>query len=236
MIAHLKIDFVSDVACPWCIIGLRALEEALAQSADALDAEIAFQPFELNPTMPFGGQNIGEHVAQKYGSTREQSAANRAMIVDRAAELGFTMAMTDDSRIYNTFDAHRLLHWAGIEGRQSELKHALFDANFTDNADPGDHQVLVAAAAKAGLDPVTAGEVLNSGRYADEVLQAEEYWRGRGINAVPAIVINGKHLISGGQPVAVFEPACGRSRAQLVQAVSQVSGLAIVPCIDRPVA
>ena len=117
MTAHLKIDFVSDIACPRCVIGLRALEEALAQSVDALDAEIAFQPFELKPTMPSDGQNIGEHVAQKYGSTREQSAANRAMIVGRAAELGFTMAMNDDSRIYNTFDAHRLLHWAGIEGR-----------------------------------------------------------------------------------------------------------------------
>ncbi len=169
MIAHLKTDFVSDLACPWCIIGLRALTEALAQSAEALNAEIAFQPFELNPTMPFGGQNIGEHVAQKYGSTREQSAANRAMIVGRAAELGFTMAMTDDSRIYNMFDAQRLLHWASIEGRQSALEHALFDANFTDGADPGDHQVLVAAAAKAGLDPVAAGDVLSSGRYADEV-------------------------------------------------------------------
>ncbi len=135
MTAHLKIDFVSDVACPWCIIGLSVLEEAVARSADALDVEIAFQPFELNPTMPAGGQNIGEHIAQKYGSTREQSAANRAMIVGRAAELGFTMAMTDDSRIYNTFDAHRLLHWAGIEGRQSALKHALFAVNFTDNAE-----------------------------------------------------------------------------------------------------
>ncbi|WP_380780058.1 DsbA family oxidoreductase [Sphingomonas sp. R86520] len=207
MTAHLKIDFVSDIACPWCVIGLRALEEALAQSADALDAKIAFQPFELNPTMPAGGQNMVEHVAQKYGSTREQSAANRAMIVGRAAELGFTMAMTDDSRIYNTFDAHRLLHWAGIEGRQSELKHALFDANFTANTDPGDRQVLIDAAVKAGLDPVAAGDVLGSGRYADEVRQAEDYWRSRGINAVPAIVIDGKHLISGGQPVAAFEQA-----------------------------
>ncbi len=207
MTAHLKIDFVSDIACPWCIIGLRALEDALARSADALDAEIAFQPFELNPTMPAGGQNIGEHIAQKYGSTREQSAANRAMIVDRAAALGFTMVMTDESRIYNTFDAHRLLHWAGVEGRQSDLKHALFDANFTDNVDPGNHQVLIAAAAKVGLDPVAAGDVLSTGRYADEVRQAEEYWRRRGINSVPAIVIDGTHLISGGQPAAVFEQA-----------------------------
>lgn len=162
MTAHLKIDFVSDIACPWCIIGLRALEEALARAADALDAEIVFQPFELNPAMPAGGQNIGEHIAEKYGSTPEQSAANRAMIVDRARDLGFTMAMTETSRIYNTFDAHRLLHWAQIEGGQAALKHALFTANLTDNVDPGDHRVLVDAAAKAGLDPVAAEEVLRS--------------------------------------------------------------------------
>ncbi len=207
MTANLKIDFVSDIACPWCIIGLRALEEALVRASDALEAEIVFQPFELNPAKPAGGQNIGEHIAEKYGSTREQSQANRAMIVGRAADLGFTMVMNDDSRIYNTFDAHRLLHWAGIEGRQAALKHALFDANFTDNADPGDHGVLVAAATKAGLDPVAADEVLRSGRYADEVRAAEDLWRSRGINAVPAVVINGRHLISGGQPVAVFEQA-----------------------------
>ncbi|SFO40320.1 DsbA family oxidoreductase [Sphingomonas sp. OK281] len=207
MTAHLKIDFVSDIACPWCIIGLRALEEALVRAADALDAEIVFQPFELNPAMPAGGQNIGEHIAEKYGSTPEQSAANRAMIVDRARDLGFTMAMTETSRIYNTFDAHRLLHWAQVEGGQGALKHALFTANFTDNADPGDHRVLVDAAAKAGLDPVAAEEVLRSGRYADEVRAAEGLWRARGINAVPAIVINDRHLISGGQPVDVFERA-----------------------------
>ena len=213
MTAHLKIDFVSDIACPWCIIGLRALEEALVRAADALDAEIVFQPFELNPAMPAGGQNIGEHIAEKYGSTPEQSAANRAMIVERARELGFTMAMTETSRIYNTFDAHRLLHWAKIEGRQGALKHALFSANFSDNADPGDHHVLVDAAEKAGLDPVAADEVLRSGRYADEVRAAEEQWRARGVNAVPAIVINDRHLISGGQPVEVFEQALRRIAA-----------------------
>jgi len=207
MTAHLKIDFVSDIACPWCIIGLRALEEALARAADALNAEIVFQPFELNPAMPAGGQNIGEHIAEKYGSTPEQSAANRAMIVDRARELGFTMTMTETSRIYNTFDAHRLLHWAQVEGGQAALKHALFTANFTDSVDPGDHHVLVDAATKAGLDPVAAEEVLRLGRYADEVRAAEELWRARGINAVPAIVINDRHLISGGQPVEVFEQA-----------------------------
>jgi predicted DsbA family dithiol-disulfide isomerase len=205
MTAHMKIDFVSDVSCPWCIIGLRGLEEALARASDTLDATITFQPFELNPSMPDGGQNIVEHVAQKYGSTTEQSDANRTMIIARAAELGFTMAMSSKSRIYNTFDAHRLLHWAGLAGHQAELKHALFAANFTDNKDMADRSVLVEAAECAGLDGAQAAEILSSDRYADDVRQAENEWRSRGINAVPAIVINGKHLISGGQPVAVFE-------------------------------
>lgn len=214
MTSPMKIDFVSDIACPWCIIGLRGLEEALARSKDAIDATITFQPFELNPDMPAGGQNIGEHIAQKYGSTPEQSEANRAMITARAAELGFTMKMTPDSRIYNTFDAHRLLHWAEAAGHQAALKHALFEANFTKAKDPGDRDVLIAAAEQAGLDGGEAGEVLDSGRYADEVRQAEALWRSRGINAVPAIVINDRHLISGGQPVEVFERALRQIAAE----------------------
>ena len=205
MATPMKIDFVSDVSCPWCIIGLIGLEQALQHSRDAVDAEIVFRPFELNPSMPPGGQNIGEHVAQKYGSTPAQSAANRQMITDRAAELGFTMTMTSDSRIYNTFDAHRLLHWAEQAGHQAELKHELFTANFTEGKDPGDHDVLVEAAERAGLDGTAAADVLASGRYADEVRREAALWRSRGIDAVPAIVINDKHLISGGQPVEVFE-------------------------------
>src|SRR3978361_2408868 len=124
MARPLKIDFVSDVSCPWCIIGLRSLEEALARTGDVVDAEIRFHPFELNPEMPPDGQKIVEHLAQKYGSTPEQSAANREMIRERAAALGFTMATSDQSRIYNTFDAHRLLHWSELEGRQAALKRA----------------------------------------------------------------------------------------------------------------
>ena len=207
MTMPMKIDFVSDVSCPWCIIGLRGLEEALERTRDAIDATIVFRPFELNPTMPAGGQNIAEHIAQKYGSTPEQSDSNRRMIIDRAAELGFDMAMTRDSRIYNTFDAHRLLHWAEQAGHQAELKHALFTANFTEGKDPGNHDVLVEAAVRAGLDGDAAADVLASGRYADEVRRDAAFWRSRGINAVPAIVINDKHLISGGQPIEVFEAA-----------------------------
>ena len=157
--------------------------------------------------MPAGGQNIVEHVAQKYGSTPEQSAANREMIRARAAEVGFTMATSDQSRIYNTFDAHRLLHWAALEGKQAALKHALFDAYFTDGQDPSDPVVLVAAAEKAGLDGEAAAEILATGRYADEVRDAEKLWQSRGISAVPAVVINDRYLISGGQPPEAFEKA-----------------------------
>jgi len=204
---NLKIDFVSDVSCPWCIIGLRGLEEGLARASDVVTAEIAFQPFELNPDMPPEGQNIVEHVAQKYGSTPEQSAASRTMIRDRAAAVGFTIAATDESRIYNTFDAHRLLHWAKEAGDQKALKVALFEAYFTEGRDPSDPEILVAAAGKAGLDPDAAREVLASGRYADEVRQAERLWQSRGIGAVPAVVIDGKYLISGGQLPEAFEKA-----------------------------
>lgn len=214
MTTAMKIDFVSDVSCPWCIIGLLGLEQALERSSGAIDAEIVFRPFELNPAMPAGGQNIAEHVAQKYGSPPAQSAANRQMITDRAAELGFTMAMSGDSRIYNTFDAHRLLHWAEQAGHQTELKHALFTANFTEGKDPGNYDVLVEAAERAGLDGKAAAEVLSSGRYAEEVRQEAALWRSRGIDAVPAIVVNDRHLISGGQPVEVFETVLRRIAAE----------------------
>lgn len=211
----LKIDFVSDVSCPWCIIGLKGLEEALARTEGVVDAKITFQPFELNPQMAPEGENIGEHIARKYGSTPEQSAANRQMIRDRAGALGFAMNSSADSRIYNTFDAHRLLHWAEIEGGQAALKHALFEAYFTDQQDPSNHDVLVAAAEKAGLDGAAAREVLASGRYAEEVRAAEQLWQSRGINSVPAIVIEDKWLISGGQPPEAFEEALREIAAQM---------------------
>lgn len=217
MAQKMKIDFVSDVSCPWCIIGLRGLEEALARTSDEIEAEIHFQPFELNPDMPAAGQNIVEHITQKYGSTPAQSAATREMIRARAAGVGFTMAMSDESRIYNTFDAHRLLHWAEGEGRQTELKHALFDAYFTEGKSPSDPDVLVAAATKAGLDGDAARAVLASDRFAAEVRAAEQLWQSRGISSVPAIVIDEKYLISGGQPPEVFEDALRRIAADMAK-------------------
>lgn len=203
----MQIDFVSDISCPWCVIGLRGLEQAIAAVGDLVTLDIRFQPFELNPQMPAEGQDIGEHIRQKYGSTPEQSAANRTMIRERAAALGFTMAMVEGSRIYNTFDAHRLLHWAAIEGRQSAVKHAMFAAYFTDGLNPGDVDVLVDVAEASGLDGAAARDVIMSGRYADEVRAEEHHWTSQGVSAVPAVIIDGKYLISGGQPAAAFERA-----------------------------
>ena len=207
MTQPMKIDFISDVSCPWCAIGLHSLETALGRARDVVDATIEFQPYELNPTMSPQGQNIVEHVAQKYGSTRAQSEANRDILRARAAEVGFSMPVSEHSRIYNTRDAHRLLHWAAGEGRQSELKHRLFDANFTENLNVSDHAVLADAVEKAGLDRAKAQAVLASNRYAEEIGDAERMWRARGIHSVPAILINGKHLISGGQTPEIFEQA-----------------------------
>ena len=216
MARAMKIDFVSDVSCPWCIIGLKGLEEALDRTGDLIDADIHFQPFELNPDMPAEGQNIGEHIRQKYGSTPEQSASTREMIRARSAELGFTMNSSDESRIYNTFDAHRLLHWAEGEGRQQALKHVLFEIYFTEGRSPGDHDVLVEAAERAGLPADIAREILDTDRYAQEVRAAEQLWRSRGINSVPAIVIDGRYLISGGQPPEAFEQALRKIAAEAV--------------------
>ncbi len=210
----MKIDFVSDVSCPWCVIGLKGLETALARTGDLIDADIHFQPFELNPAMEPEGENIGEHIARKYGATPEQSAVTRQMIRDRAAALGFTMNQSAESRIYNTFDAHRLLHWAEGEGRQKALKLALFEAYFTDQQVMSDHDVLVAAAEKAGLDGAAAREVLESVRYAEDVRAAEQLWQSRGIQSVPAIVIDDRYLISGGQPPEAFEQALRQIAAE----------------------
>ncbi|HEU4817104.1 DsbA family oxidoreductase [Janthinobacterium sp.] len=203
----IRIDFVSDVSCPWCVIGLKSLEQALAKLDGTVQADIHFQPFELNANMPPEGEDIGEHIARKYGSTPEQMAQSREAIRARGEQLGFTFAMDKRGRIYNTFDAHRLLHWAGLEGRQKALKMALFDAYFTQGQDPSSHEVLLKVAGDVGLDTVKAAEVLASDAYADEVRAQERFYQQNGINSVPAVIINERHLISGGQPPEVFEQA-----------------------------
>lgn len=203
----LKIDFVSDVSCPWCAIGLKALEQAIAHVGPELDVDLHFQPFELNPQMPAEGEDTAEHLARKYGSSPEQLAANREAIRARGASLGFTFNQRD--RIYNTFDAHRLLHWAGLEGRSCELalKNALLRAYFTDCDDVSAQVNLIRIAEDAGLEADRARQILESGEFTEEVRKREQYYLDNGIHSVPAVIINDRHLISGGQPVEVFENA-----------------------------
>jgi predicted DsbA family dithiol-disulfide isomerase len=205
MTAHIEIDFVSDVACPWCAIGLAGLEESLRRSADAISATIRFQPFELHPSMPPGGENIDEFIGGRYSADTARLEAMRADVRARAANVGVEFNQNASSRIYNTFDAHRLLQWAMESGKQLALKHALFKANFADNADISSHAILICAAVTAGLDAAEAEAVLTSGRYAAGVREAEQLWMSRGIQAVPAIIVNGQWLISGGQTPETFE-------------------------------
>jgi predicted DsbA family dithiol-disulfide isomerase len=216
MTAALKIDFVSDISCPWCAIGLASLEQALERLKDEVRAELHFQPFELNPAMPPGGQDITEHLTQKYRSTPEQQAAARDAIRERGAEVGFEFRKEGRDRIYNTFNAHRLLHWAGTVGpdRQHALKKSLLKAYFTEGRSPAQAPVLIDGAARAGLDPVRAAEILEGDEFAGEVRERQKFYQDHGIHAVPAVIINDRHLIQGGQPPEVFEQALRQIAAQ----------------------
>ena len=203
----MKIDFVSDVACPWCAVGLNSLEMALARLGDELPVELRFQPFELNPAMPAEGQDATEYLARKYQLSAEQVAQNRQAIVERGAAVGFSFGQR--TRVWNTFDAHRLLHWAGLQGAtyQRDLKHALLRAYHSHGENPGAREVLLRLAGEVGLDVAAAREVLDAGRYADEVRAGEALYQRLGINSVPSVIVNDTHLIQGGQPPEVFEQA-----------------------------
>ena len=205
----LKIDFVSDIACPWCAIGLAALEQALARSQDAVQATLHFQPFELNPGMPPEGEDLTEHLTRKYGSTPAQQTQIQATIRARGAAAGFAFKPEGRGRIVNTFDAHRLLHWAGLQGEapQLALKRALLAAYHGRGERVDQPDVLLAAVRAAGLDEARASAILAGDEYADAVRAAEHEWIQAGIQSVPAVVINDRHLISGGQPAEVFEQA-----------------------------
>ena len=203
----LRIDFVSDVVCPWCAIGLASLEQALHRLEREVAVELHVQPFELNPQMGPAGEDIAEHLQAKYGLDEAQLAENQERIRARGAELGVVFDTTRRRRIHNTFDAHRLLHWAGEEGRQLELKRALLQGYFTEGRDVSDHATLVEIATGAGLPAERARAILASDEFATEVRTVEQFFQQAGITGVPAIIIERKHLISGGQPPEVFEQA-----------------------------
>lgn len=207
MPVSVRIDIVSDVMCPWCAIGYASLSRALQAMAGQVEADIHWQPFELNPDMPGEGQNLREHLQQKYGSSAEESKAVRERITSMGEQLGVTFNFTDEQRIVNTFSAHQLLHWAGNSGLQTALKMALFNAYFRDGLDVSRHDVLVDIARDVGLDAQQAHAVLADQRYAAEVRNKEQQWQESGIRSVPAIILDQKYLLSGAQPPEAYVKA-----------------------------
>ena len=216
----MKIDFVSDIACPWCAVGLNALEIALQRIGDDIPVTLHMQPFELNPDMAMEGEDAAAYLSRKYGLDTAQLTANRANIRARGDAVGFSFG--DRTRVWNTFDAHRLLHWAGLQdaAKQRALKHALLRAYHGEGRNPGAKDVLIELAQEAGLDAAAAQGILESDHYQQDVRTAEQLWISRGINSVPAVIIDDRHLISGGQPPDVFEQALRQIAAETQQAMA----------------
>ncbi len=225
-VLRVRIDFISDVACPWCAIGLKSLQRALSRLSGEVEAEWHFQPFELNPQLPPEGADATQNLMLKYGRGASEIEAMRATIRQRGAELGFAYNVGPGSRIHNTFDAHRLLHWAGLEGRQTALAEALFGAYFTEGRDVSDPAVLQEVAAGCGLDGARAAQILGSDEYAAEVRTREEFYTTRGIHSVPSILFDQQKMVPGAQPPEMFEQFLRGLIAERAQAAGAVAGAA----------
>jgi predicted DsbA family dithiol-disulfide isomerase len=217
MPAQLHVDIVSDVVCPWCAIGYAQLERAAAMIADRADVSVRWHPFELAPDTPKEGKALADYSRERYGATPEQAVASRARIIDTGKALGIDFAYSPDSRIYNSFDAHRLLAWAGEHGGQTALKQALFAAYFSAQRNIADAEVLLDAVAAAGLDRKAAADVLATVAYAEQVRAEEAHWIDQNVTGVPAFIVNGKYMIPGAQDaetmVRVFARVLDREAA-----------------------
>ena len=202
---HLDIAFISDVACPWCAIGLASLDQALARLGGEVEAAVHVEPFELNPDMSPEGAEVVPYLARKYGRTPEQIAQAQARIRERGAAVGFSFGAR--KHVWNTFDAHRMLHWAGLEGRALELERALLRAYHGEGRNPGAADVLVDLAGAVGLDRARAKSIVEGDEFAAEVRERERYWLQRGVSGVPHVIVNDSYVIEGAQPPEAFEQA-----------------------------
>lgn len=220
---QLKLQFVSDIACPWCAVGLASLLQALARCGDALCAVLTFEPFELNPNMPPQGEDTSAYLLRKYGATAQSQAQTQRLLQERGAAVGVQFAPQGRSRIVNTFDAHRLLWWAGQHSpaQQLALKQALLRAYHELDQRVDQASVLLDVVGELGLDAAQAGQILAGDEFAAEVRAAEQRWQHAGVQSVPTLIIDGQHAISGGQPPEVFEQAL----RQLAGANSPAAGL-----------
>ncbi|MFI8379827.1 DsbA family oxidoreductase [Leeuwenhoekiella sp. NPDC079379] len=205
MANKLKIDIVSDVVCPWCIIGYKRLDKAIKELGLEDQIELEWQPFELNPYMPVEGQNLREHIAEKYGSTTEQQEESQQRMIDAGAELGFTFDYFEEMRMANTFDAHILLEYAKDFGKQTELKMQLIKAFFSERKDVSRKSILEEALLKVGLNAEEALERLDSEEARYEVRTTQSYWKNLGVNSVPTFIFDRKSALTGAQPVDVFK-------------------------------
>jgi predicted DsbA family dithiol-disulfide isomerase len=208
---RLHVAFVSDVTCPWCAIGLAELQRAIERLGTELAVDIAVEPFELNPGLSAEGQDIVEYAAAKYGATREQVAERQALIRARAAAAG--LRFVPRTRVWNTFDAHRLLLWSGLQGRALELKRVLLDAYHAHGRNPGSHAELLRLAGQVGLDVEGTRSVLAGSAYADDVRARVRHWQARGIASVPAVIVDDRWLLAGAQPADVYETALRQAAA-----------------------
>ncbi len=198
----IRIDIISDVVCPWCIIGYKQLERA--QSETGVPAVIYWHPFELNPDMSEKGEDLSDHITAKYGTTPEDGEKTRSKLTALGEDLGFTFDYSNDMRMVNTFRAHQLLHWTASKGRQHQMKMALFSAYFTDRRNVDDPKVLVDIIGNIGLDAEEATTILSEARFADKVRQHETFWTSRGVQGVPTMVFGGQHALVGAQGVEAY--------------------------------
>ena len=219
----IRIDIVSDVGCPWCIIGYKRLEEALSRLEGEVAPDIHWHPFELNPMMPQEGQDLREHIAEKYGIDPKQSAGTRQRLTEIGASLGVSFNYFDEMRMVNTFRAHQLLFWAEQHGKKTELELELFDRYFTRQENVNDTAVLVDAAGQVGLDEVEAAELLSDERYARDVREQQRFWLQQGIHAVPSFILNRRYLIPGAQEADVFVAALERIRDGEAEAAEETA-------------
>jgi predicted DsbA family dithiol-disulfide isomerase len=202
---RIDIAFVSDVACPWCAIGLASLEQALARLGGEVEAALRVEPFELNPDMGPGGAEVIPYLVRKYGRTPEQVAQAQARIRERGAAVGFSFGAR--RHVWNTFDAHRVLHWAGLEGRALELERALLRAYHGEGRNPGAEDVLMDLAGAVGLDAARVKSIVEGDEFASDVRERERFWQKRGVTGVPYVVVNDSYVIEGAQPPEAFEQA-----------------------------
>lgn len=206
----IRVDLVSDVVCPWCVVGFKQFEEALARLDGEVAVDLHWHPFELNPLMPEEGQDLREHMQQKYGSTQAQSDAGRKRLSDLGNSLGFSFNFYDGMRIYNTFRAHQLIRWAEGQGRQSDMELALFESYFSKEENVGDLETLAGVAERVGLDSDEARAALEEERFAEPVREQQRFWLRQGIQAVPSFVLDRRFLIPGAQDPGVFVAALER--------------------------